>query len=202
MCEYLRQARRTTLGESGVAKLAECNLEGTEAQCTVLYGKKKIQPDNSRKFQENSKNGRAPRAKRAAHARFWDFSGFFGIFLNFFPYNTVAMRECNRASGRELTADGAGYAIAPGAFFSTDASCLLFKSDVVLLTLPFVCRASGTGASFSFDFQKIGQNGCPGGREAPQSISFDESSRIKSVWARWIFGTFFYKTKSARTETA
>ena len=28
MCEYLRQARQTTLGESGVAKPAECNLEG------------------------------------------------------------------------------------------------------------------------------------------------------------------------------
>ena len=26
VCEYLRQARQTTLGESGVAKLAECNL--------------------------------------------------------------------------------------------------------------------------------------------------------------------------------
>ena len=41
-----------------------------------------------------------------------------------------------------------------------------------------------------FIFQKIGQNGRPRGREAPQSISFDESSRIKSVWARRFFGTF------------
>ena len=32
-----------------------------------------------------------------------------------------------------------------------------------------------------FLFQKIGQNGRPGRQEAPQSISFDETSRIKSV---------------------
>ena len=30
----------------------------------------------ARKFQENSKNGRALRAKRAAHALFWESSGF------------------------------------------------------------------------------------------------------------------------------
>ena len=28
VCYHLRQARQTTLGESGVAKLAECNLKG------------------------------------------------------------------------------------------------------------------------------------------------------------------------------
>ena len=52
-----------------------------------------------------------------------------------------------------------------------------------------------------FFFQQIGQNGRPGQGEAPQSTSFDETSRIKSVWARWIFGTFvifFCKTTSAR----
>ena len=32
VCDHLRQARQTTLGESGVAKLAECNLEGIKAQ--------------------------------------------------------------------------------------------------------------------------------------------------------------------------
>ena len=50
-------------------------------------------------------------------------------------------------------------------------------------------------------FSNIAQNSRPGRREAPQSISFDETSRIKSVWARWIFGTFFVfvcKTQSAR----
>ena len=36
VCEYLRQARQTTLGESGVAKLAECNLEVGQVQCTVF----------------------------------------------------------------------------------------------------------------------------------------------------------------------
>ena len=36
VCEYLRQARQTTLGESGVAKLAECNLEGGKIQCTLF----------------------------------------------------------------------------------------------------------------------------------------------------------------------
>ena len=36
VCEYLRQARQTTLGENGVVKLAECNLEGIKAQCTVF----------------------------------------------------------------------------------------------------------------------------------------------------------------------
>ena len=45
-------------------------------------------------------------------------------------------------------------------------------------------RRSGRGTVFS-------QNGGPGRREAPQSIKFDETSRMKSVWARWIFGTFF-----------
>ena len=39
-------------------------------------------------------------------------------------------------------------------------------------------------------FSGIIQNGCPGRREASQSISVDETSRIKSVWAQWIFGTF------------
>ena len=33
-------------------------------------------------------------------------------------------------------------------------------------------------------FQKIWQNGRPGGREAPQSTSFHETSRTKSVWGR------------------
>ena len=33
-------------------------------------------------------------------------------------------------------------------------------------------------------FQKIGQNGRPGGREAPQSISFDETSRMVSIRGR------------------
>ena len=54
------------------------------------------------------------------------------------------------------------------------------------------------GGSF---FQKIGQNGRPGPREAHQSVSFDEISRIKSVWARLNFETFlfmFCKTTSAR----
>ena len=31
-------------------------------------------------------------------------------------------------------------------------------------------------------FQKIGQNGRPGGRESPGSISFDETSRMSSVY--------------------
>ena len=39
VCEYLRQARQTTLGESGVAKLAECNLGGIKVRCTVLFCK-------------------------------------------------------------------------------------------------------------------------------------------------------------------
>ena len=30
VCDYLRQARQTTLGESGVEKLAECNLQGIQ----------------------------------------------------------------------------------------------------------------------------------------------------------------------------
>ena len=50
-------------------------------------------------------------------------------------------------------------------------------------------------------FKKLGSNGRPGGREAPQSTSVDETRRIKSVWARWVFGTFFCKTKSARKTT-
>ena len=33
-------------------------------------------------------------------------------------------------------------------------------------------------------FQKIGQNGRPGGREPPRSISFDETSRMVLVWGR------------------
>ena len=33
-------------------------------------------------------------------------------------------------------------------------------------------------------FQKIGQNGRPGRREPPRSISFDETSRMVSVWCR------------------
>ena len=37
---------------------------------------------------------------------------------------------------------------------------------------------------FGVVFQKIGQNGRPGGREPPRSISFDETSPIKSVWGR------------------
>ena len=37
VCYHLRQARQTTLGESGVAKLAEYNLVGIKLQCTVLY---------------------------------------------------------------------------------------------------------------------------------------------------------------------
>ena len=37
MCYHLRQARQTTLGESGVAELAECNIEGIKVQCTVLF---------------------------------------------------------------------------------------------------------------------------------------------------------------------
>ena len=36
VCDHLRQARQTTLGESGVAKLAECNLEVGEQQFTVF----------------------------------------------------------------------------------------------------------------------------------------------------------------------
>ena len=36
VCYHLRQARQTTLGESGVAKLAECNLGAIKVQCTVL----------------------------------------------------------------------------------------------------------------------------------------------------------------------
>ena len=35
VCEYLRQARQTTLGESGVAKLAECNIGGIKV--CLLY---------------------------------------------------------------------------------------------------------------------------------------------------------------------
>ena len=62
---------------------------------------------------------------------------------------------------------------------------------------------------FGVFFQKIGQNGRPGGREPPRSTSFDETSRIKSVWGRTrknvfefffvvfaslIFWTFFQKS--------
>ena len=36
VCDYLRQARQTTLGESGVAKPAECDLQGILQQCTIL----------------------------------------------------------------------------------------------------------------------------------------------------------------------
>ena len=36
VCDHLRQARHTTLGESGVEKLAECNLEGGQIQCTIF----------------------------------------------------------------------------------------------------------------------------------------------------------------------
>ena len=36
VCDYLRQARQTTLGESGVAKPAECNLKGILQQCTIF----------------------------------------------------------------------------------------------------------------------------------------------------------------------
>ncbi len=38
--------------------------------------------------------------------------------------------------------------------------------------------------NFGVIFQKIGQNGRPGRREPPQSISFDETNRIKAVWGR------------------
>ena len=43
--------------------------------------------------------------------------------------------------------------------------------------------------SCDFLFFVFSKNGRPGRREAPQSISFDETSRIKSVWARWFFAT-------------
>ena len=36
MCDYLRQARQTTLGESGVEKLAECNLEVGQMHCKIF----------------------------------------------------------------------------------------------------------------------------------------------------------------------
>ena len=36
VCDYLRQARQTTLGESGVAKPAECDLQGILQQCTIF----------------------------------------------------------------------------------------------------------------------------------------------------------------------
>ena len=87
-----REARAAGLG--GVSA-------GHAEYCTVLYGKK-IQPENSRKFRENSKNGRAPRAKCAVHAHFWEFSGFLGIFRIFSPYNTVHKKEATKPKGREL----------------------------------------------------------------------------------------------------
>ena len=36
VCDYLRQARQSTLGESGVAKPAECDLQGILQQCTIF----------------------------------------------------------------------------------------------------------------------------------------------------------------------
>ena len=60
----------------------KCSNKNQEKICFVFFRtytilqycmEKKIQPENSRKFRENSKNGRAPRAKRAAHAHFGDF---------------------------------------------------------------------------------------------------------------------------------
>ena len=50
---------------------------------------------------------------------------------------------------------------------------ILLKRDVVLI----ICF-------FGVFFQKIGQKGRPGGREPLWSISFDETSRMVSVWGR------------------
>ena len=47
-------------------------------------------------------------------------------------------------------------------------------------------------------FQKIRQNGCPGRWEASRSISFDETSRIKSVWGRRRKVTFLCFLSSPR----
>ena len=37
VCDYLRQARQTTLGESGVAKLVECNPSIGKMRCKYSY---------------------------------------------------------------------------------------------------------------------------------------------------------------------
>ena len=81
----MRRCARVMLFECKALVYAANDLPTKTKRNSLQYcTEKKIQPENSRKFQENSKNGRAPRAKRAAHAHFWEFSGFFGIFRNFF----------------------------------------------------------------------------------------------------------------------
>ena len=51
---------------------------------------------------------------------------------------------------------------------------------------------------FGVFFQNIGQHDRPRGREAPQSISFDETSRIKSVWARWMTESASFRSSSSK----
>jgi len=53
-----------------------------------------------------------------------------------------------------------------------DQYLLLFKGAVLLCFIFWVF------------FQKIGQNGRPGERKPPRSTSFDETSRMVSVWGR------------------
>ena len=60
----------------------------------------------------------------------------------------------------------------PGLAFGFSALSL-FKRDA----LCFFCF-------FGLIFEKIGQNGRPGRQEAPRRISFDETSRMVSVWGR------------------
>ena len=76
------------------------------------------------------------------------------------------------------------------------------KSQLNHLGKAVACFRREFSSVFLFFFETIGQNGRPGRREPPRSISFDEASRIKSVWGRRFFGTFFIffcRTKSART---
>ena len=66
--------------------------------------------------------------------------------------------------------------------FNSANSCSSFLLTFLLsLAFSFLKALRRVFFYFGVIFHKIGQNGRPGGREAPRSISFDETSRIKSV---------------------
>ena len=145
----------------------------------------KIQPENSRKFRENSKNGRAPRAKRAAHAHFWRFSGFFGIFRIFFSIQyCILLSSATHNEGLEIETLTKRLKQRATPRFRCASCCrrrLLAEHHCSSLRLKLCEFTRGGQRCF---FQKIGQNGRPGGREPPRSTSFHETSRMVSVWGR------------------